>query len=510
MTIRASFFLTGVVLASILAAPAAARKKPPPPPPSPPPPPVSTSTTYVRSFGDVLDGVESGVTPEAVHATSDGGSVALAQSDRRGVSWVVKLDAAGNPQWQKEIGCLNLPPGGYALGTSLQQTSDGGYVIAGGTRDCDLSPVCIYLTSRACGMIVRLDGAGNVLWTRVYASTPRDTTFSDVEQTGDGGFVVVGTFVDADADIGSLVLKVDGRGNAQWQTTIGPAGRTHALLSDVVPAADGGYVAGGSFYTASGDDERSVLVVKLDANGNVRWQHGFSSLDGSGALNADDFVESLVQTSDGGYLGAGAWRTTGPQTCCQGPLLLKLDANGNTEWQKAYSGGIHCFSDGYSTRCYAVGGLAYSVQQVSDGGYVFAGSGDVKYTDSLPMVPAIGKVDASGNLLWERFYYRLSSAGRTLSQYFASSTVTRDGGHLAIGFTENPGNLIGELFAVRTDGDGIAGTCGERHPATPLDAVDPGLVDVSPGLPVEATMPEQGDLTAAVRSTSITGSGGGC
>ena len=45
-----------------------------------------------------------------MQATSDGGSIALAQSDRRSVSWVIKFDAAGNPQWQKEIGCLNLAP----------------------------------------------------------------------------------------------------------------------------------------------------------------------------------------------------------------------------------------------------------------------------------------------------------------------------------------------------------------------------------------------------------------
>jgi hypothetical protein len=497
----------GLVVVAILVTPAAAKKKPPP---QPVPPPASASTTYVRGYGDVLGGAETGVTPEAVVATSDGGSIALAQSDRRSVSWVVKLDAAGNPQWQKEIGCFNLPPGGYALGTSLQQTADGGYVIAGGTRDCDSSPVCRYLTSQACGMIVKLDAAGAVTWMRVYSSTPRDTTFTAVEQTSDAGFVVVGTFTDANTDVGSLILKVDGRGNAQWETTIGPSGRTHALLNDVVQTTDGGYVAAGSFYTASDHDQNSVLVVKLDASGAVRWQRGFSSFDAAGALNATAFVESLIQTSDGGYLGAGAWRTTGPQACCQGPLLLKLDANGNSQWQKAYSGGVYCYSDGYSTRCFAVGGLAYSVHQLPDGGYAFAGSGDLKLVDSLPMVPALAKVDAAGNLLWQHFYYELSSAGRTLSQYFASSTVTGDGGHLALGFTENPGNLEGELFAVRTDSGGVTGSCGERHPATPLAAVDPGLVTISPQLPVAATMPAQGDLPAVVQATSISGRGGTC
>src|SRR5262245_61474649 len=110
MKMRSLSFVTGLVIAAILVTPATAKKRPPPPPPPPPPP--STSSTYVMSYGDVLGGARSGVTPEAVQATSDGGSIALGHSDLRSVSWVVKLDGAGNPQWQKEIGCFNLPPGG--------------------------------------------------------------------------------------------------------------------------------------------------------------------------------------------------------------------------------------------------------------------------------------------------------------------------------------------------------------------------------------------------------------
>jgi hypothetical protein len=127
-----------------------------------------------------------------VQATSDGGSIALAQSDCRSVSWLVKSDSAGTPQWQEEFGCFNLPPGGYALGTAVQQTSDGGYVIGGGTRDCDYSPICPYLTSQQCGLIVKLDASGNLAWSRVYSSG-RDTSIWGVRQTRDGGFVAVGT-----------------------------------------------------------------------------------------------------------------------------------------------------------------------------------------------------------------------------------------------------------------------------------------------------------------------------
>jgi hypothetical protein len=101
MKTRSMSFVLGLVLsagvvATMLATPAAAKKKPPPPPPPPPP---FTSTTYVRSYANVFDGVRSEVTAHAVQATADGGSVVLAHSDRRGENWVVKFDAAGNPQW---------------------------------------------------------------------------------------------------------------------------------------------------------------------------------------------------------------------------------------------------------------------------------------------------------------------------------------------------------------------------------------------------------------------------
>ena len=120
MTTRKLSFLFGLLLVStVLVAPAAAKKKPPPPPPAPPPPP-STSSTYVKSYADVLGGVRCDVTPESVQATADGGSIALTHADCRSVSWLVKFDAFGNPQWQKEVGCFNIAPGGYALGLAVR------------------------------------------------------------------------------------------------------------------------------------------------------------------------------------------------------------------------------------------------------------------------------------------------------------------------------------------------------------------------------------------------------
>jgi hypothetical protein len=523
MKMRSLSFVSGLVLSaavsgSVLLAPATAAK-----PPKPPPPPPPALSTYVKNYANLINGVKCDVTPEVVQATSDGGSVALALSSRpsesasdscRGVSWVVKLDSSGSPQWQEVVGCFGLPPGGYADGVSLQQTADGGYVIGGGTIGCGSNTICPSLSGFQCGLIERLDATGKLVWAQVYLSGATNTAINQIRQTSDGGFVAVGSFDDANGNIGALILKLDGRGNVQWQRELGPAGgRTHAYLNAVQQTTDGGYVATGEFYTPSSSGRGTgVLVVRLDANGNLGWQRGFNSFDGSGAPTASEHALSIIQTSEGGYLVAGNWDNTSfPGTCCGGALLLKLDTNGNSQWQKAYSGGVYCFFNGYNTTCTALGGVAYSVHQTSDGGYVLAGDGNLKLNDSTPQVPWLAKTDASGNLLWQYFYYQAHpTTGRPLSQYFASSTPTNGGGYLALGITTNYNDLSTELFAVKTDSAGLVGACSQIHPATPLNAIDPGLATIAPALPVQTTIAKQGSAPSRTQPTSISSTPGQC
>jgi hypothetical protein len=363
--------------------------------------------------------------------------------------------------------------------------------------------VCPLLSGTQCALVERLDATGGLVWARVYSTGATSTTINRIRQTSDGGFIAVGS---AQNDrIGALILRLDSSGNVQWQRQLGPAGSTSAYLNDVRQTADGSFVATGEFETPSGDLPRtSVLVVKVDANGNVLWQRGFNSLDGTGMPNAAAHALSLINTSDGGYLVGGNWDdTTSPGTCCRGALLLKLDANGTAQWQKVYSGGVYCFFNGYSETCSALGGVVYSVHQTADGGYVLAGDGDLKLRDSTPLVPWLAKVDASGNLAWQHFYFQSHpTTGRPLSEYFASATLT-NAGPLALGFTENLTNLKGELFAVQTDSAGLVGSCSQVHPAEALDTIDPGLASISPALPVQAGTTAQGVSPSGTRPTSI-------
>ena len=520
--------LTAAAVGAVVVTPAAGKRKPPPPPPPPPPP--ATFTTYVKNVSAVVDGVRCALTPEVVQATSDGGSVALALADRpndaasascAGVNWLVKLDASGAPQWQKLVGCFELPPGSYSLGVSLQQTADGGYVLGGGTIGCGSGTLCPFLSGRQCGLVEKLDAAGDVVWSRVYASGADDaeSTINQIRQTGDGGFVAAGSFRAPGSVTGAWILRLDGSGNVQWQRKLGPGGpsggreHTPVYLNAVRPTADGGYVAAGERYSYARrpEGDTGVLVVKLDANGDVSWQRGFDSLDAGGAPTASEHALSIIQTAEGGYLVAGNWvSATGPGTCCTGGLLLKLDANGDSRWQKAYHAGVHCFSNGFNTTCYAVGALAYSVRQTADGGYVMAGASNLELSDSAPLVPWLARTDADGNLLWQRFYYQLYPTGRPISQYFASSDLTAGGGSLALGFTENPTDFTGELLAVKTDGAGEVGACSQVHPATPLMTIDPGLATVAPALPVQATIAVRADSPSTTRPTSVSSTPGQC
>jgi hypothetical protein len=119
--------------------------------------------TYVKTYGNVISGTthQKTVAPEDVKATSDGGYILLATTDcltqacvsaqggtNNLVSWLVKTDFSGNPQWQKEAGCFTSPPGDYSIGVSLVQTTDGGYVkpraktIADAMAPCEIPRMC--------------------------------------------------------------------------------------------------------------------------------------------------------------------------------------------------------------------------------------------------------------------------------------------------------------------------------------------------------------------------------
>ena len=495
--------------ASGSAASASAVKKPKPSPsPSPSPAP---SGTFIKAYAALVNGSQLDLSPLDVQATSDGGSIALAETELAtglGVDWLVKLSAAGVPQWQEQVGCASPQgaPGDYADGVSVQQTADGGYVVAGGTIDCGSGSSCPPLSGRSCALVEKLDSAGRLTRARAYEAGPDGSALQQIRQTADGGYIAVGSFTNASQDTGALLLKLDSAGNVQWQKDLGPEGSTGAYFNAVQQTADGGYVAAGAYYTpTSGPAPTQVLVARFAADGTLAWQHGFATLGSGGAPTSVADASSIIQTPDGGYAVAGRWGNTtfNGGSGARGALLLKLDASGTLQWQQAYSGGVYCFFNGYSETCTDIGAVSYSLHQTSDGGYVLAGDGDLELTDSVPIVPWLAKADASGNLLWQHFYYQTYTTGRPLSEDFQASALAPGGGSLAAGPTLNYSTQKNELYAVHTDNAGLAGTCSDVHPATPLQAINPQLVAVAPSLPLGTATTQAVNSPITTAATSI-------
>jgi hypothetical protein len=219
--------------------------------------------------------------------------------------YVVKLDANGNLQWTKTIGGPKRD-----WGSSLIQTSDGGYAIAGYTQSFGVGGADVY--------VVKLDANGNLQWTKTIGGPADEIGFSLI-QTSDGGYAIAGytnSFGAGGLDV--YVVKLNANGNLQGTKTIG--GKKEDLGLSLIQTSDGGYAIAGK-TNSFGEGGLDVYVVKLNANGNLQWTKTI------GAKNRYSSKPSLIQTSDGGYAIAGDTKSfgAGETDIC----IVKLDKNGN-------------------------------------------------------------------------------------------------------------------------------------------------------------------------------------
>jgi hypothetical protein len=231
---------------------------------------------------------------------------------------------------------------------SIIQSNDGGYVVVAWTQQSSESEPGYYYSDI---YVVKLDSTGNVIWAKTIGGSNWDGA-SSIIQSSDGGYVVAGGTSSFGAGNGDIyVVKLDSSGNVQWTKTIG--GSNGEAAKSVIQSSDGGYVVAGNIINPYGFGFNvDIYVVKLDLVGNVEWAKVID-------LSLGDESNSIIQSSDGGYVVAGnTWSFRG-SVADSDIYVVKLDSAGNVQWAKTIGGSLSEY--------------AYSITQSIDGSYVVAG-----------------------------------------------------------------------------------------------------------------------------------------
>jgi hypothetical protein len=295
---------------------------------------------------------------------------------------------------------------------SVQQTTDGGYIIAGE------SAFGWYYYWTYDVVLIKTDSNGNKLWGKTFD----DGEGKSVQQTTDGGYIIAGTTVFYGAgggDYDVLLIKTDSDGNKQWDKTF--SGEQGAFGYSVQQTTDGGYIIAGS-------GGNYVLLLKTDSNGNRQWHKTF----GSPSMIASG--NSVQQTTDGGYIIAGYIGSY--EAGSRDVWLIKTDSNGNKQWDKTFQ--IGEWDKGNS------------VHQTTDGGYIIAGTTDPYYLNPFDDDTDVWliKTDSNGNKQWDKTF------GGTEQDYGSSVQQTTDGGYIITGDTLSYGAGYFDIWLIKTDSSG--------------------------------------------------------
>lgn len=198
--------------------------------------------------------------------------------------WLLKTDESGTEQWNTTYG--------NGSGNSIQQTTDSGYIIVG-TAPGNKTFSDIFL--------LKTDFYGKTQWKKTYGGSNWDLGHS-VQQTSDGGYIIFGiSYRDiADGHAVSLLIKTDSQGNEVWNKTFRKGENDDIQGYCVRQTNDDGYILTGTQASFSIPGWYNLWLLRTDTNGNILWERTFDSGDKYG-----DRGKVVQQIDDGGYIMVG-------------------------------------------------------------------------------------------------------------------------------------------------------------------------------------------------------------
>ena len=351
-------------------------------------------------------------TVASLDQTNDGGYIFVGNTNSKGAGgydvYMVKTDYFGNILWERTHG-------GSAndYGYSVEQTSEGGYIIAGTTSS--------FGAGSRDGYLIKTSPAGTIQWYNTFGGTQIDEIYS-VQETSDYGYILAGKTESFDYGSGDVFLvKTDSSGNMLWKKHFG--GTSPDTAAYVRETSDQGFIICGS--TSSFEEESEgftdFYIVRTNSEGQLLWEKTYGSTGWS------DEAHCIQETSDGGFIVTGALRAYSIGTGTWDIGLIKLDEDGNLKWSKQFGGTGR--------------DVGKSVQETTDGGYIILAETNTYGAGSDDMY--LIKTNSSGIKEWDMLF------GGTGSDRSYAIETTYEGGYVIAGTTDSYGAGDNDFYLIR-------------------------------------------------------------
>jgi hypothetical protein len=365
----------------------------------------SDSTKLVKSY---INGVE----PKSSIESSD-------ISDSKPLSRAITRENdtfSSTKTWWKTFGHK-----GFDIGYSTIQTLDGNYITVGSISSFEKGSTDAY--------VIKVDLDGNLIWEKTFGGEKEDVLKS-IQKSDDRGYLITGwtnsygnkevdTYGEITFDI--WLLKIDNNGTEIWNKTYGFGG--HEKSFSILQTHNNSYIINGNTnsYSSGGYD---AWILKVNHNGDVLWSTTIGGLQ-------DDYLSSIEQTSDNGYIASG-W-TTSFGVVIENMWLLKLDKDGNEEWNITYKS--------------ESANYGFSVKETTDKGFLIAGkifSSKKNYFDAWLL-----KTNFTGNITWSKIYEHEFGTEFILMQEM------NDGTYTILGNYDINNKNRSDIWLLKIDNEGI-------------------------------------------------------
>lgn len=260
---------------------------------------------------------------------------------------------------------------------------------------------------------MKIGHKGNVIWVRTDSLGPRDhyrTYMHNFIQAADGNLITMGEYYDTYPSYiweKSFFIKMDTAGNLLWSKidSLPYDSGSFFWAVDIVAEPDTGFTV--QAYTASKtrhynydstqifNDTIFISIMRFDKNANLIKMNSFQVGSQIGTVMGS----GIIKTPDNGYLLCGhnefandsnfhnVYRRTG--------FIIKVDHNLNFEWMKKLD------------QCPVFMVHKFNISNADSNSFLFATTvASDTFSDYNGRIH-FGKMDYSGNILWEKYFYKV-------------------------------------------------------------------------------------------------------